>query len=279
MRYIDCKQYAQEILDTVKAVENKKELMIISMGDDPASQSYIKGKISDCEYCGIPYSHIKTNDYNAMIRHINSGNVNPNVGGIIVQLPLPDRYMEYHITNLVDSKKDVDGFKHDSAFKPCTPEGIVHVIKKEFESDGKSLDGARVLIIGRGKLVGKPLVDLLLEENCTVSIAHSHTTQMDMNEMLQENQVVVSAVGIPHMFNAAHCSAEYIIDAGISRDENGKLCGDFNSDNSEEYINEDIKITPVPGGIGRLTRAMLMKHMAPGLDTKVFVTNESEISV
>lgn len=254
MKYIDCKAYAQEILDEVKAVPDKKELIIMSMGDNVASQSYIKGKMKDCEYCGIPYVHIHTNTYESIERYINKFNMDSKVGGIIVQLPLPDRDKEDEITNLIWSKKDVDGFVPYSKFQPCTPEGIMYVIKKEL---GDDLSGKRALVIGRGKLVGKPVADMLLNENCTVTVAHSKTTNLE--ELAANTDIVVCAVGKPKTFDLQKCTALVVIDVGVNRDEDGKLCGDcYNFDPDTDHF---MSVTPVPNGIGLMTRAMLMKHM------------------
>lgn len=264
MQYIDCKAYAQEILDAVKNVERKKELIILSMGDDPASQSYIKGKIKDCEYCGIPYCHIKTNTYESVERYIKWGNENENVGGIIVQLPLPDRDQESRLTNMIAPEKDVDGFVYGSHFKPCTPEGVVYILEKEFEKMSDCLAGKTALVIGRGKLVGRPLVDMLLEKDVTVQIAHSKTPETELEKMIKDTDIIVSAVGKPNLLNLKQCDAYCIIDVGVNRNKEGKLCGDcFGFD---EVDMPYMRVSPVPGGMGLLTRAMLMRHMVSGLE-------------
>lgn len=254
MQYIDCKAYAQEILDEVKAIPNKKELYILNMGNNPASESYMKGKIKDCEYCGIPYSYIKCGTQFSLSNHIMTGNFSNNVGGIIVQLPLPEGVNETAFVDLIDNRKDVDGFKYDSDFWPCTPEGIMYVLEKELGD----LTGKKALVIGRGKLVGTPIAAMLIDANCTVTVAHSKTT--NLNELLACNDIIISAVGKPNTVDLKKCcTAKVVIDVGVNRDENGKLCGDcFNFD--PNGIN--IKVTPVPGGIGLMTRAILMKHMS-----------------
>ena len=253
MKYIDCKSYAQEILDEVKAVPNKKELCILTLGDDIASQSYVKGKIKDCNYCGIPYSHIKASNEIELEYNIFKANSDNAVGGIIVQLPLPDGINEQYLTNKVDTKKDVDGFKDDSRFSPCTPEGIMYILHKEIGD----LTGKTALVIGRGKLVGEPIAKMLLDENCTVTVAHSKTKNLDY--ILPNYEIIISAVGKPRLVNLEMCNAQIVIDVGINRDENGKLCGDCY--NFRDDYCHGTKVTPVPGGIGLMTRAMLMKHM------------------
>ena len=252
MQYVDCKKYANEILEEVKAVPNKKTLMILTVGDNPASLSYVKGKIKDCEYCGVPYEHVKCVD-DTLGWYIHCGNSNPNVGGIIVQLPLPKGMDEKFYTDQVLITKDVDGFKHNSPFKPCTPEGIMHILNKEIGD----LTGKRALVIGRGKLVGEPIAKMLLDANCTVTIAHSKTK--DLHWELQNAEIIISAVGRPNTVDLGWCwNAEIVIDVGVNRTDSGKLCGDCYN-----FVDtgDGLKVTSVPGGIGLMTRAMLMKHM------------------
>ena len=255
MQYINCQKYAQEILDEVKAIPNKKKLIIFTAGDNPASASYVKGKIKDCEYCGVPYEHIKVQTQDELATLIKRKCMAPTTGGIIIQLPLPDGWDEEYFTNLVPPILDVDGFVKGSHFKPCTPEGIIYLLKKELDD----LTGKTALVIGRGKLVGEPVVKMLLEENCTVTIAHSKTK--DLHGLLGlHHDIVIAAVGKPKFINLKRCSANVVIDVGVNRNENGKLCGDcYNFDPDDD---SDMKVTPVPGGIGLLTRAMLMKHVA-----------------
>ena len=235
MQYINCQKYAQEILDEVKAIPNKKKLIIFTAGDNPASASYVKGKIKDCEYCGVPYEHIKVQTQDELATLIKRKCMTPTTGGIIIQLPLPDGWDEEYFTNLVPPILDVDGFVKGSHFKPCTPEGIIYLLKKELGD----LTGKTALVVGRGKLVGEPVAKILIDANCTVTIAHSKTK--DLHGLL----------GLHH---------DIVIDVGVNRNENGKLCGDcynFDPDDGDS----DMKVTPVPKGIGLLTRAMLMKHI------------------
>lgn len=252
MQYIDCKKYANEILEEVKDIPNKKTLTILTVGDNPASLSYVKGKIKDCEYCGIPYKHIKCVD-DDLAWNIHVANNDDNVGGIIVQLPLPNSMDEKFYTDQVLITKDVDGFKHNSPFQPCTPEGIMYILDNEIGD----LTGKRALVIGRGKLVGEPIAKMLLDANCTVTVAHSKT--QDLNWELQNADIIISAVGRPKTVDLGWCwNAEIVIDVGVNRDENGKLCGDcYNFMDT----GDGIKVTSVPGGIGLMTRAMLMKHI------------------
>lgn len=255
MTYIDCKKYAQEILDAVKAIPDKKKLVILSVGDDPASKSYVKGKIKDCEYCGIPYEYHNVPEC-GLPWIIQSANDDPDVGGIIVQLPLPNGVDSKRYTDMVIINKDVDGFRDNSPFKPCTPEGIMYLLRKELGD----LTGKEALVIGRGKLVGEPITKMLLDANCTVTVAHSKTNYL--YEHLHNADIVISAVGKPNTVNLGACwNADVVVDVGVNRDANGKLVGDcYNFDEDDELVYP--MVTPVPGGIGLMTRTMLMAHVA-----------------
>jgi methylenetetrahydrofolate dehydrogenase (NADP+)/methenyltetrahydrofolate cyclohydrolase len=261
MKYIDCEKYAKEILDEVKQVKHTKYFAIVSVGDNPASQSYIKGKIKDCEYCGIPYVHKNINPemegskVELEVELLKLGRMK-DVAAIILQLPLPKDWDEEYFSNLIPPEKDVDGLVSNSSFLPCTPEGIVHVLKKELGS----LEGKTALIIGRGKLVGRPLFDLLLSENCTVTMAHSKTKDLLSMLLLGGYDIVVVATGRPKLVNLQllNRNTKIVIDAGVNRVE-GKLCGDCHRFDKE--IGE-VLVTPVPKGIGLMTRAMLMEHIA-----------------
>ena len=246
---IPCKVYANEILERVKLSDNKKKLMILSVGDDPASQSYIKGKIKDCEYCGVPYEHIKCPP-DSLLSNIWYGNKNPEVGGIIVQLPLPDGMNEDYYLDKVSLKKDVDGFRENSPYLPCTPEGIMYILHKELGC----LSGKVALIVGRGRLVGQPISKMLLEKDCTVIVTHSKTK--DLPELIKIADIIVSGVGKSNTVDCTYCKpGAIVIDAGINQNEHNKLVGDCYN------FKEDIRYTPVPGGVGLMTRAMLMSHM------------------
>lgn len=255
MRYINCQAYAQDILDKVKAVPHKKKLVIFTAGNNLASASYVKGKIRDCEYCEIPYEHIKVETPAELHKKILQKTWDEEVGGIIIQLPLPEGWDEEYFTMMVPPHLDVDGFVPGSKFKPCTPEGIIYLLKQELGD----LTGLHALVIGRGKLVGKPIVNMLLDENCTVTIAHSKTR--GLSEHLHSADIVISAVGKPNTVNLEACwNADIVIDVGVNRDANGKLCGDCYNFDYDEYITCPL-VTPVPKGIGLMTRAMLMLHM------------------
>ncbi|MBO7275144.1 MAG: bifunctional 5,10-methylenetetrahydrofolate dehydrogenase/5,10-methenyltetrahydrofolate cyclohydrolase [Clostridia bacterium] len=247
---IDCKHYADEILDSITGYGH---LAVISVGNDPASQSYIKGKRRDCERVGFGFSHYPFPDdvnMESIVYTINLLNNNPDVTGIIVQLPLPPHLDAEAICNCVAREKDVDGFRPDSPYLPCTPEGVVHIMKRELGD----LTGLCAVIIGRGKLVGKPLQQMLLRENMTVCICHSHTSPQDQAGLVAMADVVVVAIGKLGKLCLYTRRDTVIIDCGINRSKLGGLCGDVGYCSSSRY-------TPVPGGVGLMTRAMLIKHV------------------
>lgn len=263
MKYIDCAKYAQEILDEVKAVPNKGKLVIITVGDDSSSKVYVKGKIKDCEYCGIPVEHIQIEDNKfagAKLRlTIQKNNYDSSVAGIILQLPLPNHLKSEteSFCRMINSFKDVDGLSNGNRYTPCTPKGILHLMKKELGD----LTGKNVLIIGRSNLVGKPLAKMLTDEDCTVTLAHSKTDSVRLYEYMKLSDIVVSAVGKAKAFDLEDCwVADMVVDVGINRDKNNHLCGDFKG--FDEYNQHYTKVTPVPKGVGLLTRAMLMKNVA-----------------
>lgn len=257
MKYVNCEKYAKEILDEIKQYKHNRKFVIVSVGNDPASQSYIKGKIKDCEYCGIECIHEKFDEHESpeiVEDAIWEYRYHSDVSSIIVQLPLPKGHIAENLSEIIPTWKDVDGFVRDSRFKPCTPEGILYLLRQELGN----LSGKTVLIIGRGSLVGRPLFDMLLEVDCTVTMAHSKTK--DLNELLQRPfDIIVSAVGKSKLINLQLCNAKIVIDVGVNRDENGKLCGDCY--NFDENVKPDMLVTPVPKGIGLMTRAMLMWHV------------------
>lgn len=253
---IDCKKYADDILDRVSKLEDKNDLMIITTDHDPASQAYVRGKIKDAERCGISVIKEVVTKASELIRAIWYGNRDPQVGGIIVQLPLPDNFGEFdeeHYTNLVSDDKDVDGFKDDSPFDPCTPEGIMYILRNELGD----LTGKTALVIGRGKLIGIPMIAKLVAADCTVTIAHSKTRNLE--QMLDCFDIIVCGAGIPGLVDLKKCDAEIVIDAGIST-INDKLHGDCR--NFDPADGSDMKVATLPNGIGLMTRAVLMAHVA-----------------
>ena len=248
---IDCKKYASEILNGITGYGH---LAIISVGDDPASASYIKGKAKDCARVGFTYSHYPFEegvDKADIIDTINKLNNHPSVTGIIVQLPLPAGYDADEIASCIAREKDVDGFRPDSPYKPCTPEGIVYLLKRELGD----LTGKHAVIVGRGKLVGKPLAKMLLDEDMTVTVCHSKTREWNLQNLATSADAAIVAIGKPNAIRFfPMLSKTVVVDCGVNRGTDGKLCGDVAYCNTNRY-------TPVPGGVGLLTRAMLMRHV------------------
>lgn len=248
---IDCKEYADEILDSVTGYGH---LAVISVGNDPASESYIRGKKKDCERVGFGFIHYPMPDgvdKMEIIDLINNLNNDPIITGIIVQLPLPAGYNADEITGCVAPEKDVDGFRADSPYKPCTPEGILYILHKELGD----LTGKHAVVIGRGKLIGKPLAKMLLDEDMTVTVCHSKTPLSNIQQLASLADAVIVAAGVPNHFWFGNLQPWLVvIDCGVHRMADGKLCGDVMYANTGRY-------TPVPGGVGLLTRAMLMKHV------------------
>lgn len=270
MKYIDCKKYAQEILDRVKEAPHKKKLVIITVGEDEASKSYVKGKIKDCEYCGIPVGHIKIEDSEVAVerlRHIIMNlNMDNNIAGIILQLPLPKHMGNpKQFTDLIALHKDVDGFRTNSPFKPCTPKGIMYLLENELGD----LAGLSAVVVGRSDLVGKPLAKMLLDANCTVTVAHSKSNLSQVSKYLGIADIVVSAVGKADLLDVSYChNARLVVDVGINRNAEGKLCGDCYD--SFYFEGEGPDVTPVPGGVGLLTRAMLMQNVLEASEGKFY---------
>lgn len=255
---INCKEIASFCKNNIKKEieENnlKPTLAVIQVGNDPASNSYIKGKKSDCEEVGIDCLHYHLAEDNEtwqvmdLIRELNS---TPSVHGIIVQLPLPKHMNKDEILNTVVLNKDVDGFRYGSPYTPCTPKGVMSIL----DNIGVNVDGKICCVIGRGE-VGKPMVDLLTKHNATVIWCNSHTPQDDLEFYIASAEIVISAVGKPGIVKN-YCDGKIFIDVGITRGEDGKLHGDVDQCN----YSEEALITPVPGGVGLMTRVSLLENV------------------
>lgn len=252
--HIDCKKLANRIKEEIKNRDEmyyaygQPNLVIVQVGDSSASNSYIKGKMNDCNEVDICYTYLKYKEdveEDGLIKELRS--LQEDCDGIIVQLPLPKHIDEKRIIAMIDKDKDVDGFKIDSPFEPCTPLGVVAVLEEV-----TSLAGKDVLIINRSNIVGKPLAKLLIDKDATVTIAHSRTK--DLRTKIRQADIVITAVGKPNFIKKDDVrEGQIIIDISINRGEDGRLCGDV-----ERGCEEIADVTPVPGGIGLMTRAMLM---------------------
>lgn len=239
-------------------------LAVILVGDDPASRVYVNNKKKACEFCGIRSleyllpGDASQEELNSLVEKLNN---DESVNGILCQLPLPKHLNEKEVLNLIKPEKDVDAFHPenvghimigDYSFLPCTPAGIMEMLKYE----NISLDGKHCVIIGRSNIVGKPMAMLMLKENATVTVCHSHTK--NLKEIVSQADVIVAAVGMARFVTADMVKdGAIIIDVGINRNEDGKLCGDVDFEACKEKA---CYITPVPGGVGPMTIATLMQN-------------------
>lgn len=265
---LDGKKLADEMLNDFQSRETKKkDLVIISIGDDPASAVYVRNKIRACNKCGIIALHINLPDSvseGKVLDLIDEFNADPFTGGIILQLPIPKHLNAQYLINRISPEKDVDGlslanmgnlYTGMSGHRPCTAAGVIKLIEYyNIETKGK-----HVVIVGRSDLVGRPLFVWLSNKtrNATVTLCNSYTT--NLKDICKQADILISAVGFPKLISADMVKkGAVVIDVGINRDENGKLCGDVDFENVKEVASA---ITPVPGGVGPLTVAMLIDHL------------------
>lgn len=231
-------------------------LAIVTVGDDPASEVYVRNKKKACDEIGIECRHIRYSASMTQPQLRNSLRIlnnDPEVHGIIVQLPLPSHINAEEVKNYIWRSKDVDGFGQDSLFHPCTPEGIIRLLDHHLIP----IEGKNVVILGRSNIVGRPLARMMLDRNANVTVLHSKTGDGDRHDFLEKADIIVSAVGKPNVVVPNDIYQATIVDVGINRDQNGKLCGDVHPlayEFSHAY-------TPVPGGVGPMTVAMLMEHV------------------
>ena len=239
-------------------------LAVIIVGDDPASKIYVKNKKLACEYCGIKsleYALAATTTQDELLSLIEKLNCDNSVSGILCQLPLPKGLDEEAVINAISPNKDVDAFHPVNVgkimvgnfdFLPCTPAGVMELIKLS----GIEVKGKKCVVVGRSNIVGKPMSMLLLHKNGTVTICHSKT--VDLKAELIEADIVVAAVGVPELIKGDMIKeGAVVIDVGMNRLDDGKLVGDVEFDSCASRASA---ITPVPGGVGPMTIAMLMKN-------------------
>lgn len=240
-------------------------LVVILVGEDPASQSYVKGKGKDAEEVGFKSTTLlrpETISEEELLNLISELNNDEEVDGILVQLPLPKHIDEDKVIAAIDKEKDVDGFhplnvaalwQKQECTLPCTPKGIIKLLDKA----GITIEGKKAVVIGRSNIVGLPAAKLLLDRNATVTIAHSRTKNLP--EVTREADILVVAIGRPKFVTADMVGdGAAVIDVGVNRDpETGKLCGDVDFEACKEKASV---ITPVPGGVGPMTRACLMEN-------------------
>lgn len=268
---IDGKLISQEIKDEVKkeaeklAAEGKKvTLAVIQVGADAASSVYVNNKKKACEYVGfqsLSYELAEETTEEELLSLVRSLNERPEVDGILVQLPLPKHLKEDSIIRAIAPEKDVDGFHAVNTgnlwigrecFVSCTPAGILELLKRS----GISIEGKECVIVGRSNIVGKPMAALMLQENATVTVCHSKTE--NLKDITKRADILIVAVGKAGFIHGADIKpGAAVIDVGIHRMEGKKICGDVLFDEAEKVAGA---ITPVPGGVGPMTIAMLMKN-------------------
>lgn len=268
---IDGKVISQQIKDELKekvadlkAQGKEIGMAVIQVGNDPASSVYVGNKKKACAYIGIrseSYELPEETTEEELLTLIGKLNNDDKIHGILVQLPVPKHINEDRVIKAISPKKDVDGFHPQSVgalsigqpgFVSCTPAGVIQLLKRS----NIEIDGKNCVVIGRSNIVGKPMALLLLRENGTVTITHSHTK--NLKEICNQADILVVAIGRPKMIDASYVKeGAVVIDVGIHRNENNKLCGDVDFDSVEPVASA---ITPVPGGVGPMTIAMLMHN-------------------
>lgn len=258
----------EELKEKVKRLKTEKDisicLAVIQVGSDPASTVYVGNKKKACAYIGIAslsYELPEETTQEELMELIDELNHKDDVNGILVQLPLPKHIDEDAVIRAIDPKKDVDGFHPQSVgalcigqpgFVSCTPAGIIQLLKRS----GIEISGKECVVVGRSNIVGKPMALLLLRENGTVTVAHSKTA--NLKEVTKRADILVVAVGKPKMITREYVrEGAVVIDVGIHRNENNKLCGDVDYEDVAPICRA---ITPVPGGVGPMTIAMLMSN-------------------
>lgn len=256
------KEELKEKVSAYKAQGIDITLAVVKVGNDPASAVYVRNKENACEYVGINSRTLalpEETTQEELLNVVKELNEDASVNGILVQLPLPKHIDESQILLAIDSNKDVDGFHPvnvgkmvigEDTFLPCTPAGIIEMLKR---SD-VDIEGKECVVIGRSNIVGKPMSMLMLKENATVTIVHSRTK--DLKEVTKRADILIAAIGKPKFVTPDFVKeGAVVIDVGINRDENGKLCGDVDY---EAVADMTSAITPVPGGVGPMTVTMLL---------------------
>lgn len=258
------KEELKEQVAAMKADGKNVCLAVVQVGEDPASSVYVRNKKRACEYIGIEsrsYELKEETTQEELIRLVDTLNQDPQVDGILVQLPLPGQIDEDAVIRAISPKKDVDGFHPmnvgkmfvgEEGFVPCTPAGVIELLKRS----GISIEGKECVVVGRSNNVGKPMGILLLQENGTVTVTHSRT--QNLKDVTCRADILVVAAGKAKMITADHVKdGAVVIDVGMHRNEDNKLCGDVDFD---QVVDKVSAITPVPGGVGPMTVAMLMRN-------------------
>lgn len=252
--------------------QNPVTIVIVKVGHNPASEVYVRNKMKACKDVGVDCvlrefdENIGINDLEAEITRLNTDN---SVDGVLIQLPLPKHINETRILSAISRRKDIDGFHPynvgklvigDESFVPATAVGVVELLTRS----GVEIDGKECVVVGRSNIVGKPVAQLLLAKNGTVTIAHSHTK--NLAEITKRADILVVAAGKRHLITAEHVkSGAVVIDVGIHRDANNKLSGDVDFESVKDVASA---ITPVPGGVGPMTIAMLLDGCVKHIEQK-----------
>lgn len=258
-------QMAEQVVALKEQYGRVPSLAVILVGENPASQSYVRGKIKACAECGfesILTTMPESVSEQELLAEIAKLNADERVDGVLVQLPLPRHINEEKVIDAIALEKDVDGFHPDNVanlwlgkpcIKPCTPKGVMRMI----EECGFDVAGCNAVVVGRSNIVGKPMAKLLLDANATVTISHSRTK--NLAEVTSKADILIAAVGRARMITAEMVKeGAIVIDVGVNRDaETGKLCGDVDF---EGVRDKAAHITPVPGGVGPMTITMLMQN-------------------
>lgn len=262
--HTSCKEYAQLRKQKLKEIVESNpfsnfSLTVVQIDNDAASSSYIKGKQRDCDEIGVDFRHIQIHSDKVSqsdLEDLLLYECNEPVSGVILQLPIPSKYSVQDCVYWITKDKDVDGFRKDSEFNPCTPLGIINWL----ECNQVELEGTTVCVVGRSEIVGKPLVNMLIDKGATVVCCNSKT--VNIKQYTQTCDIVISAIGQPEFFDSSYFSEDtkLIIDVGINRTKSGKLCGDVDTFDVELYY-PNICVTPVPGGVGLLTRVALLDNI------------------
>jgi tetrahydrofolate dehydrogenase/cyclohydrolase, NAD(P)-binding domain protein len=283
MIIIDGKEFSKKILEEIsneqKEIVERKNLRlaglaVIIVGENPASQVYVRNKTRACEKVGFYSETIKLEENiseNDLIKKIEELNENDKIDGILVQLPLPKHIDELKVINSIKPEKDVDGFSNvnvgkmvigdESGFLSCTPYGIMQLL----EGYDIDVDGKDVVVVGRSNIVGKPMAMMLIQKGATVQVCNSRTK--DLSKKLKKADIIVVAVGVPRMIKATDVKeGVVVIDVGINRVD-GKLCGDVDY---EDVAQKASYITPVPGGVGPMTIASLIKNTFISYQRKIY---------
>ncbi len=276
-KVIDGKKISQEIKEELKqkVAELKQQgkqgcLAVIQVGADPASSVYVRNKKRACEYIGIASASYELPEETTeaeLLKLIGQLNRDAQITGILVQLPVPEQIDENKVIQAIDPSKDVDGFHPQNVgalvsglpgFVSCTPAGIIQLLKRS----GNTIAGKECVVIGRSNIVGKPMALLMLRENATVTVAHSKTENLP--QLCSRADILIVAIGKPRFIDASYINeCAVVIDVGIHRNEEGKLCGDVDY---EQVMPHTEAITPVPGGVGPMTIAMLMHNCVEAME-------------